>query len=61
MFLFFAQKLLFSRGNLVGDDHPKPAIANLELTVLCGFPSSIVMIVNEPGNYFRILPASNTV
>ncbi|XP_065001003.1 nuclear pore complex protein GP210-like isoform X1 [Musa acuminata AAA Group] len=51
-------KLLFSRGNLVGDDHPKPAIANLELTVLCGFPSSIVMIVNEPASKLDVIEAA---
>ncbi|XP_042500148.1 nuclear pore complex protein GP210 [Macadamia integrifolia] len=41
-------KLVFSRGNLVGDDHPLPAIEKVELSLMCDFPSSIALIANEP-------------
>ncbi|XP_043725573.1 nuclear pore complex protein GP210 [Telopea speciosissima] len=43
-------KLVFSRGNLVGDDHPLPAIEKVGLSLTCGFPSSIALIANEPVN-----------
>lgn len=43
------KKLLFSRGNLVGIDHPMPAVASVQLIVICDFPSSITLIANEPG------------
>ncbi|KAL4333569.1 hypothetical protein GQ457_07G002330 [Hibiscus cannabinus] len=38
------QKLVFKRGNLVGDDHPLPTL------VEASFSSSIVVIVDEPVN-----------
>ncbi|KAJ8622832.1 hypothetical protein MRB53_031361 [Persea americana] len=43
-------KLVFSRGNMVGDDHPLPAIADAEVSVICSLPSSITLIANEPVN-----------
>ncbi|XWS40691.1 hypothetical protein CRYUN_Cryun17cG0017400 [Craigia yunnanensis] len=43
-------KLVFKRGNLVGDDHPLPAIAEVSLSLACSLPSSIVVIVDEPVN-----------
>ena len=49
------QKLLFRRGNLVGDDHPLPSVAEVWLSVTCNIPSSIVLIADEPGmHFFRI-------
>ncbi|XP_074574231.1 nuclear pore complex protein GP210 [Curcuma longa] len=53
-------KLLFSRGNLVGDDHPNPVLAKLELFVFCAFPSSIALIANEPVNTFDVIEASKS-
>lgn len=47
------QKLVFKRGNLVGDDHPMPAIAEVTLSLTCSFPSSIALIVDEPGKYLN--------
>ncbi|XP_027187547.1 nuclear pore complex protein GP210 isoform X1 [Cicer arietinum] len=41
-------KLLFRRGNLVGDDHPLPSVAEAWLPVICSIPSSIVLIADEP-------------
>lgn len=55
--MFLLQKLLFSRGNLVGDDHPNPVLGKLELFVFCAFPSSIALIANEPGILFLIMLA----
>ncbi|XVF57995.1 hypothetical protein PTKIN_Ptkin07bG0027000 [Pterospermum kingtungense] len=43
-------KLVFKRGNLVGDDHPLPEIAEVSLSLACSLPSSIVVIVDEPVN-----------
>ncbi|XVE67869.1 hypothetical protein DITRI_Ditri09bG0022500 [Diplodiscus trichospermus] len=43
-------KLVFKRGNLVGDDHPLPAIAEVSLSLACSLPSSLVVIVDEPVN-----------
>ncbi|OVA20622.1 Bacterial Ig-like [Macleaya cordata] len=43
-------QLVFSRGNLIGDDHPLPAIEKVELSLTCTFPSSITLIANEPVN-----------
>ncbi|WRX20784.1 Bacterial Ig-like domain [Theobroma cacao] len=42
--------LVFKRGNLIGDDHPLPAIAEVSLSLACSLPSSIVVIVDEPVN-----------
>ncbi|KAG1358954.1 hypothetical protein COCNU_08G004000 [Cocos nucifera] len=52
-------KLLFSRGNLVGADHPVPAIAQVELSVICSFPSSIVLLANEPANMLDTIEAAS--
>lgn len=51
MYFWFkmTQELVFKRGNLVGDDHPVPAIAEVLLLVSCSHPSSIVLIADEPG------------
>ncbi|PSS30358.1 Nuclear pore complex protein [Actinidia chinensis var. chinensis] len=43
-------RLVFKRGNLVGDDHPLPAIAEAGLSLGCNFPSAIVLIADEPVN-----------
>lgn len=45
--IFLAQNLIFSRGNLVGDDHPFPAISNVEVVLACSAPSSITLVANE--------------
>lgn len=51
------QKLVFKRGNLVGDDHPLPAVAEVSLSLTCSFPSSIALLVDEPGTttYIHII------
>lgn len=36
---------------MVGKDHPVPAIAKSEFTVVCDFPSAITVIANENGNF----------
>ena len=46
------QKLRFRRGNLVGDDHPLPSVAEAWLSVTCSIPSSIVVIADEPGKHY---------
>lgn len=50
-FLWFLpiQRLVFKRGNLVGDDHPLPTLVEASLSLACSLPSSIVVIVDEPG------------
>lgn len=49
--IVFIQKLIFQRGNLVGVDHPLPAVAEAFLSVQCSLPSSVVLIVDEPGMF----------
>lgn len=49
--IVFIQKLVFLRGNLVGIDHPLPAVAEASLSVHCRVPSSVVLIVDEPGMF----------
>lgn len=44
-----SQRLVFKRGNLVRDDHPLPAVAEVGLLLRCTLPSSIVLIADEPG------------
>ncbi|KAL7256965.1 hypothetical protein ACSBR1_010830 [Camellia fascicularis] len=43
-------RIVFKRGNLVGDDHPLPAVAEVGLSLRCSFPSTIVLIADEPVN-----------
>ncbi|KAF9590251.1 hypothetical protein IFM89_032029 [Coptis chinensis] len=43
-------QLVFSRGNLVGDDHPLPAVEKVKLSLACTIPSSITLLANEPVN-----------
>ncbi|KAK8335185.1 hypothetical protein V6Z12_A09G036600 [Gossypium hirsutum] len=43
-------RLVFKRGNLVGDDHSLPALVEASLSLACSLPSSIVVIVDEPVN-----------
>ncbi|KAK8459403.1 hypothetical protein SEVIR_2G136800v4 [Setaria viridis] len=52
-------KLLFSRGNMIGKDHPVPAIAKSEFSVVCDFPSEITLIANENENRLNILEAAS--
>ncbi|XP_061357530.1 nuclear pore complex protein GP210 isoform X2 [Gastrolobium bilobum] len=51
-------KLLFRRGNLVGDDHPLPSVDEAWLSVMCSIPSSIVLIADEPVNEREIIRAA---
>ncbi|KAF5204727.1 Nuclear pore membrane glycoprotein [Thalictrum thalictroides] len=48
-------QLVFSRGNLVGEDHPLPAVEKVELSLICIFPSSITLIANEPVNTLDVI------
>ncbi|XP_051189761.1 nuclear pore complex protein GP210 [Lolium perenne] len=48
-------KLLFSRGNMIGKDHPVPAVAKSELSIVCDLPSAIILIANENENRLDIL------
>ncbi|XP_010528227.1 PREDICTED: nuclear pore complex protein GP210 [Tarenaya hassleriana] len=52
-------KLVFLRGNLVGNDHPVPAVAEAFLSVGCRIPSSIVLIVDEPVNKLDVVRAAH--
>ncbi|XP_031481437.1 nuclear pore complex protein GP210 isoform X2 [Nymphaea colorata] len=45
-----AYKLVFSRGNLMGANHPVSAIARTELSLACALPASVIVIANEPAN-----------
>uniref|UniRef100_A0A1J3FQQ1 BIG2 domain-containing protein n=1 Tax=Noccaea caerulescens TaxID=107243 RepID=A0A1J3FQQ1_NOCCA len=52
-------KLLFARGNMVGMDHPLPAVAEAFLSVQCSLPSSVVLIVDEPVNKLDVVRAAS--
>ncbi|KAK8586935.1 hypothetical protein V6N12_021454 [Hibiscus sabdariffa] len=43
-------KLVFKRGNLVGDYHPLPTLVEASMSLSCSLPSSIAVIVDEPVN-----------
>lgn len=48
-------KLLFKRGNLAGDDHILPAVAETELLLLCSVPSSISILVDSAVNALDVI------
>lgn len=52
-------RIVFKRGNLIGDDHPLPAVAEAQLRLRCSFPSSIVLIVDEAANRHDIILRSS--
>ncbi|CAI9087870.1 OLC1v1022055C1 [Oldenlandia corymbosa var. corymbosa] len=43
-------KLAFKRGNLIGDNHPLPAVSEVQVLLKCNFPSSIVLLADEVVN-----------
>lgn len=43
------QKIVFKCGNLVGDGHPLPAVAEVPLYLTCSIPTSIVLLADEHG------------
>lgn len=51
--------LTFKRGNLIGEDHPSPAIAKVELPIVCSIPSLITVIADEPANTLAIIRATS--
>ncbi|CAB4305668.1 unnamed protein product [Prunus armeniaca] len=48
-------KIVFKRGNLVGDGHPLPAVAEVPLSLICSIPASIVLIVDEHVNEREVI------
>lgn len=50
--------LTFYRGNLVGEDHPTPALAAVNLSVICSLPSSVTLLCDETGNQLSRIKAS---
>lgn len=55
------QKLVFKRGNLVGDDHALPAIGEILSSLSCGYPSSIALIADEPGTHYFLISKLHSV
>lgn len=47
--------IVFKRGNLVGDDHPLPTVADVLLSLICSIPTSIVLIADEPVNQLEVI------
>ncbi|KAI3474918.1 hypothetical protein Pfo_030229 [Paulownia fortunei] len=43
-------KLIFRRGNLMGEDHQLPVVSEVQLLLMCSLPSSIVIIADEALN-----------
>ncbi|CAK9176162.1 unnamed protein product [Ilex paraguariensis] len=50
--------LVFKRGNLVGGDHPLPAVEEVELSLTCSVPSSILLIADEAVNSLEVIWAA---
>ncbi|KAK4417808.1 Nuclear pore complex protein [Sesamum alatum] len=48
-------KLIFRRGNLIGEDHHLPAVSEVQLLLMCSFPSSIVIIADEALNTLSVI------
>jgi nuclear pore complex protein Nup210 len=40
---------------MIGKDHPVPAIAKSELSIVCDLPSAITLIANENGTIMLFL------
>ncbi|KAL8043788.1 hypothetical protein ABFX02_08G007800 [Erythranthe guttata] len=51
-------KLIFRRGNLFGEDHHLPVVSEVELSLICSFPSSIVIIADEASNAHPVIQAA---
>ncbi|KAL9246241.1 hypothetical protein vseg_019803 [Gypsophila vaccaria] len=45
----------FKRGNLIGDDHPQPVVAEAKLRLECSFPFSIVVLADESVNKLDVI------
>ncbi|KAK9117285.1 hypothetical protein Sjap_016232 [Stephania japonica] len=52
-------QLVFSRGNLVGSDHPVSFIEKVELSLSCTFPSAITLLANEPVNSLDLIQTAS--
>ncbi|WCJ21095.1 Nuclear pore complex protein GP210 [Euphorbia peplus] len=48
-------ELDFKRGNMVGADHPVPAIAEVKLSLTCSIPTSIAILADERVNSFEAI------
>ncbi|KAK4710846.1 hypothetical protein R3W88_005359 [Solanum pinnatisectum] len=51
-------KLHFKRGNLIGEGHPLPAVSEVQLSLTCGFPSSIALIADETVNSVEVIQSA---
>ncbi|CAN4080170.1 unnamed protein product [Withania somnifera] len=51
-------RLLFKRGNLIGEGHPLPAVSEVLLSLTCGFPSSIALIADETVNSIEVIQSA---
>ncbi|CAA2987605.1 nuclear pore complex GP210 [Olea europaea subsp. europaea] len=51
-------KLIFRRGNMMGDGHQLPAVEEVQLLLMCSFPSSIVLIADEAVNSPQVIQSA---
>ncbi|KAL3345007.1 hypothetical protein AABB24_024120 [Solanum stoloniferum] len=51
-------RLHFKRGNLIGEGHPLPAVSEVQLSLTCGFPSSIALIADETVNSVEVIQSA---
>ncbi|KAL2529004.1 Nuclear pore complex protein [Forsythia ovata] len=51
-------KLIFRRGNMIGDGHQLPAVVEVQLLLMCSFPSSIVLIADEAVNSPQVIQSA---
>ncbi|KAL3629180.1 hypothetical protein CASFOL_026402 [Castilleja foliolosa] len=48
-------RVIFRRGNLIGEDHPLPVVSEVQLLITCSFPSSIVILADEALNAHPVI------
>ncbi|KAL8139518.1 hypothetical protein V2J09_005539 [Rumex salicifolius] len=54
-------KLIFKRGNLAGTDHFLPVLAEAQLSLVCAFPSSIVVLADAPVNAIDVIKSATQI
>ncbi|KAK6937403.1 ABC transporter-like, ATP-binding domain [Dillenia turbinata] len=53
------ERFIFKWGNLVEDDHPLPAVAEVDRSLYCSFPSSMVVVADEPAKAPDVIRPAN--
>ncbi|GFP93457.1 nuclear pore complex protein gp210 [Phtheirospermum japonicum] len=51
-------RVIFRRGNLIGENHRLPVISEVQLLLTCSFPSSIVILADEALNAHPVIKSA---